>query len=156
MILRSFSKAYGLANLRIGYLICSKEFKQIYLKNITTNEYSGISCLIAKKMINNYKYIEENIQEIIAERELLAIGLEKLGIRTIESFSNTLFTKSYFDHNFIKYLDENDISVVPVYDKNNNLHIRIAVQSRKINKEFLKKIEEIISNKNVILGIYDD
>lgn len=156
LILRSFSKAYGLANLRIGYLACSKEFKQIYLRNITTNEYSGISCLIVKKMINNYKYIKDNVKKIIAERDYLASRLEKLGIYTIKSYSNILFTKTYFSDNFIKSLEENDVSVVPIYDKNNNLHIRIAVQDRQTNIEFLKRVEKIIINNKVRLGIFED
>ena len=34
LVIRSFSKAYGIANLRIGYLVCTKEFKELYMKKI--------------------------------------------------------------------------------------------------------------------------
>lgn len=157
LILRSFSKAYGLANLRIGYLACNKYFKEKYLKNITTNECSGISCIMAKKMLEkSNKYMKINVDEILKEKEKLSNELKKIGIETLESYSNTIFTKTYFDSRFLDVLDKNNVSVVPVYDKNNNLHIRIAVQDKKTNIEFIKKIKQILKDKKQILGVYED
>lgn len=157
LIIRSFSKAYGLANLRIGYLACSKEFKQIYLKNITTNEYSGISCLIAKNILSSSdKYMKENINRIQKEKTEMINHLEKMGIYTVESYSNTVFTKTVFDNKFIKELEKNSISVVPTYDRNNNLHIRIAIQDSETNSIFIKKLNEIMKNKKLILGKEED
>lgn len=157
LILRSFSKAYGLANLRIGYLVCSKEFKEIYLKNITTNEYSGISCLIAKNILNSSeKYMKQNINQIIKEKVKMVNRLEEMGIYVVESYSNTIFTKTIFDNKFMKKLEKNNISVVPIYDRNNNLHIRIAIQDRDTNSMFIKKLNEIMKNKELILGKEED
>lgn len=156
LVLRSFSKAYGLANLRIGYLACSTEFKQKYLENITTNEFSGISCMIAKEMIKYSNNMKRNVNKIIFEKKYLISKLEQLGIFCLDSSSNIIFTKTYFSKNFIKELNKNDISVVPIYDKDNNLHIRIAIQDKKTNIEFIKTIEKILNNKNQILGVYED
>ncbi len=157
LVLRSFSKAYGLANLRIGYLVCSRAFKQIYLKNITTNEYSGISCLIAKNILNSSeKYMEQNVNQIIEEKVKMVNQLEKMGIYTVESYSNTIFTKTIFDNKFMKELEKNDISVVPIYDRNNNLHIRIAIQDKETNSVFVKKMNEIMKNKKLVLGKEED
>lgn len=156
-IIRSFSKAYGLANLRIGYLACSKEFKQIYLKNITTNEYSGISCLIAKNILSSSeKYMKQNINQILKEKTKMINQLEKIGIYTVESYSNTIFTKTVFDNKFIKELEKNNISVVPIYDRNNNLHIRIAIQDKETNLIFIKKLSQIMKNKELIVGKEED
>ena len=156
-VVRSFSKAYGLANLRIGYLACSTKFKEKYLENITTNEYSGISCLIAKIMLNNTEtYVLQNINEILKEKEFLIRKLEKIGIKVIKSYSNTIFTRTIFNKNFLNELEKNDISIVPVYDKCNNLHIRIAIQDRNTNIKFLKGINKILKDNNYILGEYED
>lgn len=157
LILRTFSKAYGLANLRIGYLACSEEFKQIYLKNITTNEYSGISCLIAKNILNSSeKHMKQNVNQILKEKYRMTTELQKMGISIVESYSNTIFTKTFFDTKFIEELEKNNISIVPIYDRNNNLHIRIAIQDKNTNTMFLKKINEILSDKKLILGIEED
>lgn len=156
IIVRSFSKAFGLANLRIGYLICSKKVEQLYIKNITTNEYSDVSSRMAIICIQNIKFMKKNIEKINAEKEYLDSELRKIGINCLQSFSNTLFTKTIFDISFIDKLSENDISVVSVYDKDKNLHIRIAVQDRKTNDLFLKKVKQILKNSNLIKGEYID
>lgn len=157
LILRSFSKAYGLANFRIGYLACSKNFKEKYLENITTNECSGISCIIAKKMLENFNnHMKNNVEEILKEKEKISNELKKMGIDVLKSYSNTIFTKTCFAPNFIEVLDKNNISVVPIYDKNNNIHIRIAVQDKKTNIKFIKKMKQILKDKKQILGVYED
>ena len=56
-------------------------------------------------------------------------------------------TKTTFDNSFIEMLKENDISVVPVYDEYNKLHIRIAIQDKKTNEIFINKMKEIIKDK---------
>ena len=157
LILRSFSKAYGLANLRIGYLACNKEFKEKYLKNITTNECSGISCIIAKNILENSdNCMKNNVDKILQEKQKMEEKLEENGIKVLKGISNTIFTKTYFDYSFLDELEKNNISVVPVYDKNNNLHIRIAVQDIYTNKKFLNILKKILKNKKIILGVYED
>lgn len=157
LVIRSFSKAYGLANLRIGYLTCSKKFKDKYSKNITTNEYSGISCIIAKKILEeSEKYMKDNIDKILQEREKMIKELTKIGIDLENSYSNTIFTKTYFDKQFLKELEKNNVSVVPIYDKNNQLHIRIAIQDFQTNKKFIVEMKKILKNKKLILGVEEN
>ena len=146
IVLRSFSKAYGIANLRIGFLICSNYIKNKYLKNITTNEFSGISCSIAKDLYKNNN-ISKNVSAITNERKKIEKELKKLKIDLIKSDSNIIMTKTTFDNSFIEMLKENDISVVPVYDEYNKLHIRIAIQDKKTNEIFINKMKEIIKDK---------
>lgn len=147
-VVRSFSKAYGLANFRLGYLVCEKDFKMTYIKNITTNEFSGLSCVVATELLRKCKQnIYQNILEIKKEKELMIENLNKIGIKCISSQSNTIMTKSYFDSNFLELLEREGVSVVPVYDEFNKLHIRIAIQDTKTNKKFIRVINKIIKNK---------
>lgn len=147
IILKGFSKAYGLANMRIGYMVCSKKFRKEYLKLTTVNEFSGLACILADKVINSNYYLK-NVVLIKKEREYLKKELEKLDIKTIESNSNTLMTETTFDENFMTELSNNDISVVPVFDEKNKLHIRIAVQDKKTNKKFIYNFKKCLKNKD--------
>lgn len=157
LVVRSFSKAYGLANLRIGYLLCSNEFKKVYLKNTTTNEYSGISCIIANRIMKeSSKYMKDNVTQILKEKQLMIEELNKLGIEILNGSSNTIFTKTYFDKRFLKELENNNVSVVPIYDKNDRLHIRIAIQDFDMNKRFISKMKKIFKDKQLILGVEEN
>ena len=149
IILRSFSKAYGIANLRIGFLVCNSKFKELYTRRITTNEFSGISCNIATIIFKNTD-VSDNVKAITSERKLLEKELNDMGIKVVKSDSNILMTKTSFIDNFINVLEDNDISVVPVYDELDRLHFRIAVQDRKTNNLFVKKLKKIIKEEYLI------
>lgn len=144
IIVRSLSKSYGIANLRVGYMICSKVFKEIYDKNITSNEIAGISCEYAKKVLKSNKY-KKNVQIVKSEREKLKKELQKIGLEFYESKSNILFTKTTLGDDILGKLYENDISVGSTYDENKSLHIRIAVQDRKTNDIFIQRLKKIFN-----------
>lgn len=146
IVLRSFSKAYGLANLRIGYFVCGECFKKKYMENITINEVSGVACKIVEEILQKYEsFVKINIDLVIKEREIIISELEKLNIRCLKSYSNIVMTETTFSEDFLKKLMEHEIKVIPVYDEYNKIHIRIAIQDIKINRLFIRKIKEILA-----------
>ncbi len=142
IIIRSFSKAYGIANLRVGYMICSKELKKKYEQNITINEVSGISCEYARRLLLS-KHYQKNVELIIKEREKIEKNLRKSGMEFFESKSNLLFTKEITEE-LLEKIVRSGISVMPVRDQREKLHLRIAVQDKKTNQKFLEKWKEIV------------
>lgn len=147
IVLRSFSKAYGLANMRIGYMCCSLEFEKYYINNTTINEYSGLSVSFAIKMLENYDYVSKNVELINKEKNDMIIELKKIGIDTIHSDSNTIMSKTIIDEQLIKELFKENISLIKVYDEYNKIHFRVAVQSVELNKIFIKKMQKILKNR---------
>ncbi len=148
IILRSFSKAYGIAGLRIGYLVCDKSFKQKYVKNTTINEVTSISCQVALEMLKNQRSeVTKNIEKINIERIKLINRLELLGIKCLKSNSNIVMTETTFEYSFFDALEKNEISVVKVYDELNKLHMRIAIQDSNTNDKFIERISKILKNK---------
>ncbi len=143
IVVRTFSKAYGLANLRIGYLACSTSFLKKYYQNTTTNEYSGVSVLLALKMMKKNKSVIKNVNLVIKERERIIKSLNDIGVRCINGNSNIIMTKTTFSDKALQYLVNHNIAVVPVYDENNKIHIRIAVQEKKVNDKFIKLINKM-------------
>lgn len=143
IIVKSLSKAFGIANLRVGYMICSEKFKRLYEENITVNEVSGISCLYAKKVLlsNNYK---QNIKLIIKERKNIEKNLRRVGLEFYPSDSNVLFSKTELNENIIEKFNKNNISAMFVKDEHEKLHFRIAVQDKKTNNIFIEKCKNLL------------
>ena len=150
IILKSFSKAYGLANLRIGYAVCNNDIFKENIKHITINEFSGISVYCANKCIlsDNYK---KNVKKINKEILFLRDELKNMGIEVLNTNTNTLFTKTIFKKELIKKLEEHNISLVPIIDQDDNLHFRIACQNHNINKKFIKELLKIDNVKKFII-----
>lgn len=146
IVIKSFSKAYGLANLRIGYIVCSKKFSATYKNKITTHEFSGISCILATKVLKS-NYYKKNVKKILKEKNFLEKELKKLNIDTIKSESNTLMTKTTFSKEQLNKINLLNVSIVEVVDKKQQIHIRIAVQDHKTNLNFLKVMKMVMKNE---------
>ena len=71
--------------------------------------------------------------------------LNELGIKTIKTDSNIIMTKTTFSRKEIEIIEDNDISLVNVLDINNKLHLRIAIQDEKTNREFISILKKIIN-----------
>jgi len=142
IVVRTFSKAFGIANLRVGYMICNKDVYKKYKENVTNNEVSSINCKIAIKLLKSNLY-KENVKLVLNERNYLKKELNKIGIETYDSDSNILLTKTCFSKKELDLLEKTEISIVPVKDIKNNIHIRIAVQDSKTNKEFINAIKKL-------------
>ncbi len=64
LIMRSFSKAFGLAGIRLGYVIGSNENINYISKTRTGYETNSISQAVATFFIDNYNVIDEYINEV--------------------------------------------------------------------------------------------
>ena len=79
------------------------------------------------------------------EKKNLISQLERVGIEVIESDSNTIMSKTIISEQVIDKLFDEDLSLIKVYDVNNKIHFRIAVQEIKTNREFICRIRKIIN-----------
>lgn len=143
IVVKSFSKAYGLAGLRIGFALMSSKNKEAYLKNTPQFTISSFSINVARFMLN-CPCVDININRVIKERNFLSSALGNLGIETIHSDSNILMSKKTFPNSFFDALEELDVAVVKIQDYANLNHFRIAVQQHMINKKFIKLVKRIV------------
>lgn len=95
IVLRSFSKAYGLAGLRIGYAISNSEIIE-YLK-AAQSPYSvnSIAQEMCRLVINNKQVFKSFIKAVIEERNYLMAELNMIpGIRAYPSDANFILIRS--------------------------------------------------------------
>ena len=90
MCLRTFSKAYGLAGMRVGYGVGNKKLMSILGKVLLPYHINAFSLLTAQTVYQNRALYQPYIAETIAERNALAERLTKLGFRVWPSATNFL------------------------------------------------------------------
>ncbi len=78
VVLQTLSKARGLASLRIGMCFAQPEIIQVLNKIKPPYNISGINQQLAEKALNEVGRKEENVQEIITQREWLKNELNEL------------------------------------------------------------------------------
>ncbi|MEI7654669.1 MAG: aminotransferase class I/II-fold pyridoxal phosphate-dependent enzyme [Actinomycetota bacterium] len=87
IILRTFSKAYGLAGARVGYAIANPELTDLITSRQAPLSVSSISAGLAEAALA----VPLNVGEQIAERERLRQALAGIGLVALPSFTNFLF-----------------------------------------------------------------
>lgn len=88
IILRSFSKFFGLAGLRIGYAISSREIANAIEKIRLPFAISAPAVEAAISAIGSIDYYEELKKKIISERERIFSELRRMGFEVLPSKAN--------------------------------------------------------------------
>jgi histidinol-phosphate aminotransferase len=91
LILRTFSKVYGLAGMRIGFAIGRAELLSAMNKLRTPFNTSGVAQAGALAALDDREHVERCITTNAAERARLSEGLTKLGLRPVPSSTNFIF-----------------------------------------------------------------
>lgn len=145
IVSRTFSKVFGLAGLRLGYLISSREVSDILNRsrlpfNVNSCAVAaGIAALADKDFLAKTKKINtDGLQQL---RE----GLDKLGLEYIPSVTNfiTINLKKSGLEIFNQLLAKGMI-VRPLVPYGLLNHIRVTVGTKEQNEMFLSALKELI------------
>ncbi len=90
LCLRTFSKAYGLAGLRVGYGVGSTELSRIIQKVLMPYHVNGYSLMVAQIAYENKFFFSERVQLIRRERNKMQSKLLGLGFKVFDSATNFL------------------------------------------------------------------
>jgi histidinol-phosphate/aromatic aminotransferase/cobyric acid decarboxylase-like protein/imidazoleglycerol phosphate dehydratase HisB len=87
IVLRTFSKAYGLAGARVGYAIANSELTSVITSRQAPLSVSSLSAALALAALAN----PVDVSATVAERQRLTDELTALGLAPIPSYTNFLF-----------------------------------------------------------------
>jgi histidinol-phosphate aminotransferase len=96
IILRTFSKAFGLAALRLGYAVANPQLAKI-LTEKTPLPYpvSGFTLRMGCKMLDNVDLMRESVRELKRERGKLIKALNEIdGVQAFDSQANFLLVNT--------------------------------------------------------------
>jgi histidinol-phosphate aminotransferase len=79
VVLRTFSKAHGLAGLRVGYSISQPDLTQHLRVAATPFAVSQIAEKAAVTSLQNFDQVVERVQSLVDERDRVTAGLKELG-----------------------------------------------------------------------------
>jgi histidinol-phosphate aminotransferase len=88
IVLRTFSKAYGLAGFRVGYAISTPELIQYMLKTKLTFEPGHLGQAAALAALGDKEFLESSRSMVAEGRKDLYSFFEEQGVEYIKSVSN--------------------------------------------------------------------
>ena len=149
IISRTFSKFYALANIRIGYGLCSYPLKKTVGLDIPLFRACGISRKIALAAIEDQPYYDKIRQEAVSVREWFIGEINKLeNAKAYQSAANFVFIKLEKANPYVvrAFMEENGILIRLFTDKD-ALRIRITIGPRDIMERVLIQIKKALEGE---------
>ena len=142
-VTRTFSKVFGMAGLRLGCLFSHAANIEYLHKAQSPYSVNSLAVLAAQAAVEDSTYVQNYVAEVLAARELLCYGLEKLGIRYVPSSAN--FVLGHFGSRAIEVRDRLRDQAILVRDRSYEAPgcVRITVGTREQTRRLLDALEEI-------------
>jgi len=145
VVLRTFSKIYGLAGLRVGYAVTRPEIAK-YLNLVrlpfSVNRLAQIAAVAA---IADNHHIEASRKNNAEGKELLYAELGKLGLSYVKTEANFIFINLNDDADLIfMELMRRGVIVRPLTSFGMPGSIRVSIGNQEQNKKFIRVLTEAL------------
>ncbi len=149
IVLRTFSKAYAMAGLRVGYAVSNLDVAE--MMNCVKIPYSVnmLSEGAAIAAVKDQEFIRNSVTLVDGQRPKLDAGLRKLGFKTYPSDSNFILAEAPINHEvLVTGLKEKGILIRDFGSRRRTENcVRITVGTEELNNLLLEKTEEIIDGQ---------
>lgn len=141
IITRTFSKAYGLAGLRVGYAISSTEIADYINRVREPFNVNHVAQSAAIAALADAEYLQTSIKVNNAGVKQLETGFAKLGLMFIVSSANFVAVEVSNASDIFEKLLSEGIIVRPVEMPN---HLRVSVGTESENSRLLEALEAVL------------
>ena len=145
IILKTLSKAYGLASLRFGYGIANEEIVDYINRVINSFDVNLFAQKAALVAIEDDEFINKVRDYNKEQREFLSLEFEKMGLEYIKSEANFIMVNVNGDDKSIhEYLLRNGYIIRPGFLLDMPGWLRVTIGTNEQNLEFCKLLKEAI------------
>lgn len=147
VITRTFSKAYGLAGLRIGYSLSSPEVADILNRVRQPFNNNALALAAAEAAINDSEYLATTVASNNAGMKQLTDAFEEMGLPWIKSVANFVSVDMQRDAASINTaLLHKGVIVRPVANYEMPNHLRISIGTRAENEFFIAALKAVLAD----------
>jgi histidinol-phosphate aminotransferase len=146
IVIRTLSKGYSLAGLRLGFGIANPKLLSGLFKVKDSYNIDAIACLVGAAAMRDQAYKNACAEKVKASRETLIVDLKQLGFRVWPSQTNFLLTQPPRDNAEQIYLALKDRGILVRYFKQLGLDdkLRITVGTNSQNQSLIEALIHLV------------
>ncbi len=149
IIIRTFSKLYALAGIRIGYALVGENLDLLTRLSNRYLGYNRISQRIAIAALDSEDYYKDISDKMESDRNLYLNELNQLdGFKVYKSNANFVLVKMPKEKMSIlnDHLKSNGYAIKFMNEEMLNSHMRISLGTQEQNKKVIQLIKEFVNN----------
>lgn len=147
ILVRTFSKAWGLAGIRAGYALSSAKRGVELVEDMLPYNVNSLSIQAALAALDKEDMMKATVDKTIQERGSLSLELEDRGFNPLPSETNFLFCKipgSIEISELYHELLERGIRIRTFDESRLAENVRITIGDKEINDRLLRAMDEIL------------
>ncbi|HEV2723002.1 MAG TPA: histidinol-phosphate transaminase [Thermoleophilaceae bacterium] len=146
ILLRTFSKVYGLCGLRAGYALCSEQFRLAVDRVRQPFSVSTLAQAAAAEAIRHQDEVERRVEMTAVERLHLEMELEERGLESTDSQANFAWVSlgERDEAAVVEALAERGVIVRSGAALGQEGMVRVTYGTRPENDRFLAALDEVL------------
>jgi len=145
IVTRTFSKAYGLAGLRVGYALSHPDVANLLNRVRQPFNVNMVAQAAAVAALDDVEHLQRSITRNREGMEQLVAGFQKLGLAHIESAGNFVAVNVGRGLECYEALLQQGIIVRPVTNYGMSEHLRVTVGRADENARMLHALEKVLA-----------
>lgn len=145
IVLKTFSKAYGLAGLRIGYALASPEFISAMETTRQPFNVNSLAQVAAVAALEDEGFLSKTRKTILEGKNYLYGALHKLGLAYVPSVTNFILIDVGRDGmDIFKAMLKYGVIVRDMKQYGLKNFIRVTIGTKKENERFIKVLKKVL------------
>jgi len=146
VIVRTFSKVYGLAGLRVGYAVASQEIADLMHRVRQPFNVNNLALAAAIAALDDHAFVAESYQLNRRGLEQIVAGLKHLGLSYIPAHGNFVTFRVSNGSDVNKNLLKRGVIVRPLGGYGMPDHLRVTIGLEQENVRFLEALEKSLAH----------
>lgn len=145
IVTRTFSKAFALAGLRLGYIASNKNILNLINKVRNSKDINSIAQVAALSSLKNIEYVKAYCNEVELAKNYFIESLKNLNYQVVDSKSNFVLVEVRDSKKFVQFLNNNKILI---RDRSSLINLNNCVRITIGNFKQMSKVINIIKEYN--------
>jgi histidinol-phosphate aminotransferase len=143
IVVRTFSKIYGLAGMRVGYMVATAEIARRFAGHQLNLGISVVAARGAAAALDDIEYVELGIKRNTDDRQEFMNQVNARFIHALDSHTNFVMLNPLRDRNkVVTHLKDNGIFIAPIFPAMPN-YVRVSLGTPPDMEEFWRVLDEL-------------
>ncbi|HUO44820.1 MAG TPA: histidinol-phosphate transaminase [Burkholderiales bacterium] len=144
IVTRTFSKAYGLAGLRIGYALAQAGVADLMNRVRQPFNVNSLALAAAAAALDDYEFVRRTFEMNQAGMRQITHGLQRLGLDYIPSFANFVSFRVQDAAGVFQLLLRQGVIVRPIAGYGMPDYLRVSIGLEAENARFLETLAQVL------------
>ena len=148
IILRTFSKAYGLAGLRIGYALANAELIDCMNRVRQPFNVNSLAQVAAQASLDDTAHLKKTRETVLKGKKFIYKALDKIGVAYVPSQTNFVLVDVKCESwEFFQKMLRLGVIVRDMIPYKLKSYIRVTIGTDRENKKFIEALKKVLKEK---------